>query len=140
MATTNPLTSALGAATTTSSSSSAKTSGSALGKDDFLKLMVAQMQNQNPLDPTDDKEFLAQMASFSTLEQITNMATANQALASSLVDGQAVNLVGKTVSYENSDGSSVSGSVESVTLKDGTPTLTVDGVSGVAISQVTEVR
>jgi flagellar basal-body rod modification protein FlgD len=44
-----------------------------LGKDDFLKILMTQLQNQDPLNPMQDKDFIAQMATFSTLEQITNM-------------------------------------------------------------------
>jgi flagellar basal-body rod modification protein FlgD len=51
-----------------------KSSGSdVLGKDDFLKILMTQLQNQDPLNPMQDKDFIAQMATFSTLEQITNM-------------------------------------------------------------------
>jgi flagellar basal-body rod modification protein FlgD len=51
-----------------------KNSGSdILGKDDFLKILMTQLQNQDPLNPMQDKDFIAQMATFSTLEQITNM-------------------------------------------------------------------
>lgn len=51
-----------------------KSSGSdILGKDDFLKILMTQLQNQDPLNPMQDKDFVAQMATFSTLEQITNM-------------------------------------------------------------------
>ena len=48
-----------------------------LGKDQFLKLFVAQLQHQDPMNPMQDTEFMGQMASFSTLEQVTNLATAN---------------------------------------------------------------
>ncbi|NSL51180.1 flagellar hook assembly protein FlgD [Calidifontibacillus erzurumensis] len=50
------------------------TPSNTLGKDDFLKILMVQLQNQDPLNPMDDKEFIAQMAQFSTLEQITNMS------------------------------------------------------------------
>jgi flagellar basal-body rod modification protein FlgD len=51
-----------------------KNSGSdIMGKDDFLKILMTQLQNQDPLNPMQDKDFIAQMATFSTLEQITNM-------------------------------------------------------------------
>lgn len=68
-----------------------------LGKDDFLKLLIAQLTNQDPMEPMKDTEFIAQMAQFSTLEQMTNLASEFQNLAGLLQSGQAVSLLGKTV-------------------------------------------
>ncbi|MCY8455055.1 flagellar hook assembly protein FlgD, partial [Bacillus spizizenii] len=53
--------------------STVKTSNSSLGKDEFLKILMTQVQNQDPLNPVDDKEFISQMATFSSLEQMMNM-------------------------------------------------------------------
>ncbi|MFD1735819.1 flagellar hook assembly protein FlgD [Bacillus salitolerans] len=47
--------------------------GDVLGKDDFLKILMTQLQNQDPLNPMQDKDFIAQMATFTSLEQMTNM-------------------------------------------------------------------
>ena len=65
-----------------------------MGKDQFLKLFVAQLQHQDPMNPMQDSDFMGQMASFSTLEQITNLAS-----ASSLHASQTVGLIGRTVTY-----------------------------------------
>jgi flagellar basal-body rod modification protein FlgD len=73
-----------------------------LGKDAFLKLLIAELSNQDPLNPMDDREFIAQMAQFSTLEQMTNMTKALEGM-SSMEQYSAVNYVGKTVYFTQED-------------------------------------
>lgn len=112
---------------------------SELGKDQFLKLFVAQLQHQDPMNPMQDQDFMGQMASFSTLEQVTNLATANEAMAGHLQLSQSVGLIGRTVTWTDADKVSHTGVVEKVTQKDGQPVLTVSGTEGVdptAISQI----
>ncbi len=74
-----------------------------MGKDDFLKMMLAQLQNQDPLNPLDGTDFTAQLAQFSSLEQLTNMNTQLETLGlyqSSLNNAQSVNLIGKEVTAQ----------------------------------------
>jgi flagellar basal-body rod modification protein FlgD len=112
-----------------------------LGKDDFLKLMVAQMKNQDPMNPADDKDNIAQMAQFSSLEQITNLANATQQLANRLSLTQNVGLLGHTVTYTGLDGKAVSGTVDGLDLgEDGATTLSVAGQTGVDPADITSVR
>ena len=109
-------------------------------KDTFMKLLVAQMANQNPMEPTDDKEMIAQMTQFSTLEQITNMATESSKSATASQMSQAVNLLGRTVTYLDSDGNKQTGTVDQVSMVDGAPNLTIGGNDGIVTSQITQVR
>lgn len=111
-----------------------------LGKDDFLKLLIGQMQNQDPMNPSDPTQQMGEMTQFSILEQITNLGQSQQAAASNEYDQQAVGLIGRTVTYANSDGSTATGLVQQVTFTSDGPTLTVDGVSGITPVTVTAVR
>jgi flagellar basal-body rod modification protein FlgD len=77
-----------------------------LGKDDFLKILMTQIQNQDPTNPMEDREFISQLAQFSSLEQMMNMSGAIQ----DLVINQTINpiiqyshMIGKTVSYQSFD-------------------------------------
>lgn len=75
---------------------------SELGKDDFLKLLITQLTHQDPFDPINDTEFIAQMAQFSALEQMTNVASGMENLLE-LVKFNASNYVGKDVAYFDGD-------------------------------------
>lgn len=71
-----------------------------LGKDEFMRLLIAQMEHQDPLNPTENGEFIAQMAQFSSLEGITNLNTTVNQFATSLQSTQALQastLVGRSV-------------------------------------------
>ena len=111
-----------------------------LGKDDFLKLLIGQLQHQDPLNPSDPTQQMAQMTQFSILEQITNLAQSQQAAAANDYDAQAVALIGRTVTYTKEDGTSATGAVEQVTFTSGGPTLTIDGERDIPPVVVTEVR
>jgi flagellar basal-body rod modification protein FlgD len=113
--------------------------GGTLGKDDFLKLFVAQLQHQDPMNPMQDGDMMGQMASFSSLEQITNMAAANQNIAASLQSTGAVSLIGRTVTYVDANDESHTGVVEKVSTAGGKPLLTVGGTDGVDPAFITQV-
>jgi len=96
-----------------------------LDKDDFLKILVTQLSHQDPTQPMDDKEFIAQMAQFSSLEQMTNMSEGLTKVADLINRSQAVSLLGSMVDL--SDGTdTTSGVVDSVTGGD-YPQLLVNG-------------
>lgn len=97
---------------------------SELGKDAFLKLLVTQLSNQDPLNPQSDQEFIAQLAQFSALEQMTNMST-------TLTNTSAYGLVGKQVIVNSTDSlgkvTEVRGTVDAVKMKNGSAELLIDG-------------
>jgi len=96
-----------------------------LGKDDFLKLLITQLSFQDPTSPMEDKQFIAQMAQFSTLQQMTSIADDFAKLTSMLMNSEASTALGKNV--EIIDGERViQGMVQAVT-RDHTPQILVDG-------------
>lgn len=112
---------------------------SLLNKDDFLKLFVTQLQHQDPMSPMDNDAMVAQMSQLSSVEQLTNMATANAGMAQSLAQSSAVGLIGRTVTWTDTDDLAHTGVVEKVSTKDGAPSLTVAGTDGVSPSSITQV-
>jgi len=96
-----------------------------LGKDDFLKLLLTQLSHQDPTAPMQDKEFIAQMAQFSSLEQMTNMASDFAQMARMLRGTEASNALGKAVEIVQGD-NTVQGVVQAVT-RDEQPQILVNG-------------
>jgi flagellar basal-body rod modification protein FlgD len=100
----------------------------ALGKDDFLKILVTQLKNQDPSQPLQDREFIAQMAQFSSVEQIMNMAGEMKLLRQSM--GIASSLIGKSVSWFDGAGSIQevrTGIVDSITFRNSVQYANVKG-------------
>ncbi len=107
-----------------------------LGKDDFLNLLVTQLRYQDPLNPTDDKEFIGQMAQFSSLEQMQNLNTSFSA-------SKAYSLIGKSVLANVVDPTTkeiteVAGDVSSVSFSGGKYYVVVRGTE-VAVDDIVEV-
>lgn len=121
-------------------STATRTVKNVLGKDDFLKLLVTQLKYQDPMEPTDNKEFIAQMAQFSSLEQMTNMGSSFEKMAKlqetslqGLAVGQAVSFIGNFVRAMVTDpqqpenNTMVEGFAAGMKLIDGVPHVIVNG-------------
>lgn len=103
--------------------------GGELGKDAFLQLLVCQMQNQDPLNPADNSEYIAQLTTFSQLESLQNIESA-------ITNSQAVNMTGKFVDVvtTSSNGKTevISGYVDYVCVQDGKTYVCIEGKSYLA--------
>ncbi|WP_027338694.1 flagellar hook assembly protein FlgD [Halonatronum saccharophilum] len=103
-------------------------SNDAMGKDEFLKLLMTQLKYQDPLEPMDDKEFIAQMAQFSSLEQMQNLNSTMSDFVRYQSLSQVSNFVGKEVAVLNSStGENVVGEVERVIVSDEGHKVVVEG-------------
>jgi len=89
-----------------SNQSTTRTPSSTLGKDEFLKILMVQLQNQDPTNPMDDTQFISQMATFSSLEQMMNISESIDVLVNSQLVSPVIqysHMIGKEVSYEGID-------------------------------------
>ena len=82
----------------------------ALDKNDFLKILITQLSHQDPTQPMDDKEFVAQMAQFSSLEQMTNMSEGLTKVADLMLESQAVSILGSAVDIDSGESTRFPGS------------------------------
>jgi len=115
------------------------TSGSSvMGKDQFLKILITQLQNQDPMQPMEDKEFIAQMAQFTSVEQLMNISTQLTALNQSL--GSASSLIGKDITW--TDAATLlpkSGTVDSIIISGGVNYAVVND-QRIALTDVTQIK
>ena len=125
----------------TSSKSATETvtqGGQNMGKDDFMKLMVAQLKYQNPMEPSKDLDFIAQTAQFSSLEQMTNLNAKVIELISSNRQLYANTMIGREITWTDADDNIKSGIVSKVELNGGEPVLLVNNEK-VSLDQIINV-
>ncbi|NMM51241.1 flagellar hook capping FlgD N-terminal domain-containing protein [Paenibacillus aquistagni] len=117
-----------------------------LDKDDFLHILITQLANQDPMQPMEDKEFIAQMAQFTSVELLNGISTQLQAMNQSL--GMSSSLIGKEISWHGvgeagADGSTIpvimSGVVDSIIIRQGI-SYAKAGDQEIALTDILEIR
>jgi flagellar basal-body rod modification protein FlgD len=106
-----------------------------LKMEDFLKLMITEMQNQDPLNPMDNSQLLQQLSSMQSINSTTKLTTTLDAVLLGQNLANAGALIGKTVNGLTADGEDVTGKVEQATLVNNVPYLTI-GDKSIPISNV----
>lgn len=119
---------------------SASTSGKqqTLGQQDFLKLLSVQFQQQDPFNPTSDADFIAQMAQFSSLEEISNMSQQFAMFRNDTLFSSTAQMIGKEVIVSDASGNLKSGIVDAVSHGDEGPVIHI-GSESYPISQIEQV-
>ena len=98
-----------------------------LGEDDFLKLLATQLSAQDPMQPTDDTQFISQMASFSSLQQMSALNTNFTGFATSQKAAEAPSYLGKQVSVTDASGKTVTGVASAFHVDSSGVSLTING-------------
>jgi len=120
-------TSSAAAANTDTATKKGLGAAAGMGKDDFMQLLIAQLRNQDPMKPMEDKEFISQLAQFSALEATEKMTAQMEELTSAGLITQAATLLGKQVTAKLTTGEVVSGVVSQVKIVSGKPVAVVNG-------------
>jgi flagellar basal-body rod modification protein FlgD len=116
-----------------------KKENSNLGKDDFLKLLVAQLKYQDPDKPADSAQFMAQTAQFTLVEKFEDVARSQTEILNASRAQSATSMVGQKVTWTDPAGTSHSGVVDAVSIVAGVPSLSVGGQS-VALDSVNRIE
>ena len=124
---------------TSTSGQQSQTGVTGLNQNDFLQLLVAQMQNQDPTNPVSSDQFLQEMASFTEVVDLTQLQTLTQSLLTNEVATQGLQLLGKQVTAQTTSGTQITGTVTELTMVGGQPMLTVNGTQ-LPVSQVVSVQ
>ena len=120
-----------------------------LGKEEFLKILMTQLQNQDPTQPMDDTQFISQMAQFSSLEQMMNMTKSIDTLVQSQLISPVIeysHMIGKEVSYQAIDQETgnelgnTSSKVVAVSQQDGWAVLELENGEKIYADAVTQVK
>ena len=129
--------------TPTTGSNQVQRDGSSLDKDSFLKILVGELQNMDPMSSSsqDPTQTVAQMTQYSILEQLTNLSSTSTDTLNAQKQTQSLALLGKTVGYTDATGNSLSGLVQKVDFaSDGTTKLTLDDGTVITPSDVAGVQ
>jgi flagellar basal-body rod modification protein FlgD len=111
-----------------------------MGKDVFMKLLVAQMRYQDPSNPVDSSQMMSQTATFSQVEKLEQLVTQNASMLVLQESATAGALVGRRATYTDTTGASVSGTVTSVRLASrGSEAIAVIGGRDVQVGRITEI-
>src|SRR5580658_3269097 len=118
----------------TPAASSTSTASSAISESEFLTLLTTQLQNQDPLNPMDNTQSVAELAQFSALQSQTQLASNFQTFQSNFAVMQSAGLIGQSVSAQYTDANgnvqTVSGTVQTVSVVNGSPEFTLMGSNG----------
>ncbi len=109
-----------------------------LDQADFMKLLITQLKSQDPTKPLDDKEFIGQMAQFTSLKEINDLSENIRIMNREFAFTKAVSLVGKTISWSDENSRYNTGVVDSIKVKNGETFLNIKGME-VPLDQITEV-
>jgi flagellar basal-body rod modification protein FlgD len=111
-----------------------------MGKDVFLKLLVAQLKYQDPSNPADSSQMMAQTATFTQVEKLEEIAKQNASMLALQRSSSAAALVGRSVTYTDESGASKTGTVSAVRLgSDTSEAVAIVGGAEVAMGRITKV-